>query len=258
MMREKRMNRSFWSLFCPLALLFAFMFLVINCAPPPSQLPTTPAQYSFTPPSSSSKKNNVIIAVVSPTYNAEGIQKNTPVITTDNYNMMLGNADALAGSMATDMQAIILARGFNYKGPFRDLDSMTYPDKKNADLILIPSIYINTQYSTTGKGMPLVGSPPGKLTINGFVELIILEPLSGQKMWIKKIDFTSAPKDYRFSYYVTDHTRKVMEDTRPEALKSALEDVYPKIMATAWTYLNEQEIIHLNQESKEVRDKKRY
>lgn len=245
----------------PVFLLFLFFLLVINCAPPPSYIPkeVSPPKFSFDPPSTRAKKTNIIIAVVAPKYNADAIEKAAMVITQDNLNRMFEYTNYFTSAVASDTEKIIIARGFNSKGPFRSLDYMTYPDKKGSDLTLSPMIYITTSYSTSGKGTIFSSSPPGKLTVTGFMELIMLEPLSGEEMWLKKIDFDQVVADYNFSYWTTEKgVRNVTIDTRPEALKDALEMIYPKVLRTVWNYLNPEEVNYLKRESQEIRDRKRF
>ena len=180
-------------------------------------------------------------------------------------------------SMASDFERMVIARGFKTKGPFNSLDYMTYPDKTGSDLTLTPKIFITQTYGTrrAGGGMFLLASRDNSfllashdsyscvLTVSGFIEMIILEPLSGEKMWMKRIDFEPVSVNCKFSYGIKDKGKitqrtEIKVDTRPDALGVALERIYPAVMETAWRYLHPDEVKRLKQESQEIRERKRY
>lgn len=219
--------------------------------------PPTPPRFSYEPPANEIKKLDITFGVVAPRYDANTLV--TPIITPEDRARMTSISGQFTKSISVDLEKMIIARGFKTKGPFVSLEDMTYPDKKGSDLTISPKVFITTNYSTTGLGTLFFRASGGILTVTGFMEMMILEPLSGEKMWMKKIDFEPTSANYEFSYYRNDKGIPVVQvDTRPEALKTALERIYPKIMDTAWKYLHPDEVAFLKKESREVRERKRY
>jgi hypothetical protein len=49
-----------------------------------------------------------------------------------------------------------------------------------------------------------------------------------------------------------------MFNTKADALAGVLNEVYPKIMNSAWVYLNTEELVKLGEKVKEIRELKRY
>lgn len=263
--------------FCSVVLLVFFSFIIISCSRSsrPPEEPPRPPKFSFEPPSYETKKLNIVLGIVAPSYDTKVLE--LPVAVRVEDKVRIKNViDLFSRSMASDFERMVIARGFHSKGPFKSLDYMTYPDKMGSDLTLTPKIFITTTDGTSraGGGMFLLASRDSGfllashdsciLTVSGFIEMIILEPLSGEKMWIKRIDFEPVSVNCKFSYDYKGDKKKgtqwidIKVDTRPEALQAALERIYPIAMDTAWRYLHPDEVKRLKQESQEIRERKRY
>lgn len=243
-------------------LLSILLLLVVGCAgiiqETPPQVTILPI-FSFESPNIETKKNNIVLGIIKPIHDTGFLT--IPVMDSENRTNIKNTIGYFTKSMATDFEKIIIARGYRAKGPFDSLSDMAYPDKKGSDLLLSSEIFLSTSYSTTGKADFSGFFGPAKdgiLTVSGFMKLMIFEPLSGEKMWIKKINFEPVSIGYKFSYYDVGKEQKIKIDTRPEKLKIALEKIYPKIMNVAWKYLHPEEILYLKKESQEIRKRKQY
>lgn len=272
--KEKEVTSKWLLKICSVVLLVFFGFITISCSRSLPVEPPRPPKFSFEPPSVETKKLDIVLGIVAPSYDTKVLE--LPIINEEDRARMRSVIDLFRRSMASDFERMIIARGFNSKGPFKSLDYMTYPDKKGSDLTLTPKIFITTTDGTRrAGGMFLLASRDNSfllashdsyscvLTVSGFIEMIILEPLSGEKMWIKKIDFEPVSVNCKFSYNIKDKGKitqriEVEVDTRPEALGAALERIYPAVMETAWRYLHPDEVKRLKQESQEIRERKRY
>jgi hypothetical protein len=178
-------------------------------------------------------------------------------------------------SMGVDLDKIIVSKGMTAVGPYPMLDDVTYPDKKNADITLAPRVFITTEtkfgelfqreYEGVGHW-----AKPFDMKISGWVAYEMREPLSGQKLWVKKLELeerqVSDVEIYEAVALRTDGYGNVIQwdqgkmrySGREEALANALRDAYPTIMEKAWTYLNTEEILDLKGKTKEIRDRKVY
>ena len=90
----------------------------------------------------------------------------------------------------------------------------------------------------------------------------MLEPLSGEKMWIKRIDVDPIEEPFRRKYYTIqsqgrDQVR-VVEDTQEQAFSTGLNKLYPKVMQQAWTYFYLEEITNVKKQADDIRKLKRF
>jgi hypothetical protein len=184
-----------------------------------------------------------------------------------------------SASMGVDMDKIIVAKGMTSKGPYTSLEDVTYSDKKVSDLTLAPKVYIatdikygkwETEYGYNQEGQYITRSKRRfDMKIGGWVSFAMQEPMSGQKMWVKKLDMeeiTMSGEEYaesRRQYdtkgrYTGYSEKETMYDGRIDTMADALKQMYPIIMQKCWTYIDAEEILSLKDKVKEIRELKRY
>lgn len=182
-------------------------------------------------------------------------------------------AKGFVKSMAVDLDKIIIAKGMTITGPFENLDIMTYPDKKNANLTLTPVILINTQSrDITGWNDREDGGliKTVEVKIDGWVVLEMREPLSSEKIWIKKIEVAEMAETaeiiaekvpiYGRSGFIPIgyNVGRILYDSRPDAMANMMKKMYPAVMQTCWKYIDAEEVLVLDEKAKEIRSLKRY
>ena len=111
----------------------------------------------------------------------------------------------------------------------------------------------------------------------------MLEPMSEEKMWIKKLDLgvQDFPAEYAVGreQYVTGTTPRTPDgcggyygghttygwrdkgtlyDERAKIFSDILKAAYPQVMKASWNYLNTDEMLNLKMKSQEIRERKRY
>jgi len=250
--------------------ILAVVGIMSACAPQQIvRLPVSPWGdkyfYSYEPPEKRATGSvKVTIAIVSPYFSEKATMD--PI-----YSKA---AKGFAKSMAIDLDKIIIAKGLTITGPFENLDTMTYPDKKNANLTLTPVILINTQSRDIsgwnnredGGIMKTI-----EVKIDGWVVLEMREPLSSEKIWIKKIEVAEMaetteiiaekvpvyrrPSDFIPIGY---NAGRILYDGRPDAMANMMKKMYPVIMQTCWKYIDAEEVLVLDEKAKEIRSLKRY
>jgi hypothetical protein len=152
------------------------LILMSGCALPPSGPPVSPS-FVFTPPTSlAATKNSMSIATLMPGSKGSFFEmyRSDAAIrpTLDNF----------LRSYQTDLEKIILAKGFTSSGSYPTYDEMTFSQKENASLIMRPEISFNiiVQHGRFGE--------PSTATVSGSVVIEFLEPMSKEKVWIKHFD----------------------------------------------------------------------
>jgi hypothetical protein len=201
---------------------------------------------------------------------------------------MLKVFKSFAGSAGEDIEAQLVAKGMTTKGPFA-LSEVTYPDKKGADLTVMIHVIFDIQYTNQKyvRGEQFVNQKWGKvysgnMSVGVKVFYYMLEPLSEEKMWIKKLDLGVQDFNYELAkeqeqyvsgshwagddcsgkYQVTDYawrdTDTLIYDSRAKIFSDILKQAAPQVMKTAWTYFDTSEMLNLKMKSQEIRERKRY
>lgn len=183
---------------------------------------------------------------------------------------------SFSGFLGSSLDEIIVAKGMTAKGPYENLDMITYPDKKGSDLTLTEKLFIspgksqliNTERVSINSGGRniqcdlMTFEAPAEV----WITLEMREPLSGEKMWVKKIDLGTHTAEYQQAYALiyTNRGKTVTRrssplfDTREDTIAKLFDTLYPKIMETAWNYLNTDEMLMLKKTGEEIRKVKRY
>lgn len=235
--------------------------------PPPSSQWGGNYSYSFTPPQIASPASvPLAIVVVNPSYKEE-----ESALIEKAYVKV---AKGFSKSMGVDMDKVLIAKGMTSIGPFSSIDEVTYVAKKDAALILVPRVFITTQI-TYGKWQYQNVDMRSRrmdrdfeMRISGWISFVMQEPLSAQKMWVKKLElddiiikdvesYQSLPI-YQGNYIVGWKQGEVYYDGSVEAMANALKQYYPIIMQKFWTYLDKDEMLMLKERTKEIRDIKTY
>jgi hypothetical protein len=237
--------------------------LAVGCASaPPPVAPYSP-RFSYSYPPGESPASDVTIAVVRP-IDVNASQANSgKTLAQSSKHMTKVENDFNAGIVA-QLQELMNKKGFKQTGPFDDLNSMTFPDKKGADLTLTVQVGLSFAVPPTnsnfeqGFGNQLVGGgvavleSKGACSGSGFISLVMLEPLSGEKIWVKKIDVPSTEVDCTGKG--TPENFNVIDN----GVSALLEKAFQLTMKRAWDYISPEEIAMLKKQSQELRAKKVY
>jgi len=249
---------------------------ILSCGPPKYIVaPISPGKYVFSaeagslgfsipdrkPPGST----QVTIAMINPKY-----EEKLP----SQYDLF---CKSFSDSLTASLGEIIVAKGMNVKGPFENSETIPNLDKQEADLALAPKVLIkflggrqvgaeNGVFITIKEQNILGDVAKWVMNVEGWISFEMLEPLSGERMWIKKIDLGKFPIKFELAF-----NRKgaksgggglviapILYDTGPDALALSLNKMYPRILKTSWDYLNSDEMFVLKKKSEEIKKLKRY
>lgn len=240
--------------------------LPLGCAtlPPPAE-PVARA-FFYTPPEQAKQLFPVTIALVRPRYENPTERMVAQIVGSDSWARETGGA--FVNSLKTDLEKLLITKGFKVTGPYDSLDVMTFPEKKGANLTLTPIVEIRAddhvtshKPAFTGEIIVTPGTVEGVFAVGGWVAFVMLEPLSGEKMWMKRIELEPVQERYSFTYTAPRGRGQVTRfygDTRQQAFTRALNQIYPAVMQKAWTYFDSEEVLHVKQQAEEVRQLKRY
>jgi hypothetical protein len=112
------------------------------------------------------------------------------------------------------------------------------------------------------------------LNVTGWITFIMQEPMTGEKLWIKKLEIEPVQSqgviaqeeiaDYSNAggcggpTFVGYHAGQVLFDGRADAMATALKQIYPVVMARFYKFLETDEMIELKARGMEIRANKVY
>jgi len=246
------------------AIPLALTLLLVGCASAPPPVASYTPRFAFAYPGGEAPATDVTIAIVKPVeVNAAMPLPAGSAMAAPSPKRAQLDADFKNGIVA-QLQELLGKKGFKQTGPYDDLNSMTFPDKKGSDLTLTTQLGLTLRLPPTstemeqGFGNQLMGggvmvmSSRGKCAITGSVSFVMLEPLSGEKIWIKKVDLP--PTEADCTGKGTPENFNVVDN----GVAQLYEKAFQLVMKKAWDYLSPEEIMLLKKQSQELRAKKVY
>jgi hypothetical protein len=177
--------------------------------------------------------------------------------------------DAIRDSLKTDLDYILLQKGIRVLGSFRSRDEMTFDQKKRAVYAFQPTIkiFIDEQKTEqTGRGY----TENGLFTIRGYINLLLAESITGEKIWLKRIEAQPINRPYEFAAKFKEPSRVVTEvdylfasgveekDNSDKALAEALAEFYASLGKKLSDHIDTEEWERYLKQVADLRDVKRY
>lgn len=171
-------------------------------------------------------------------------------------------------AIGSDIEELIIGRGFTMKGPYQSLDEMVFEDKKRTDIAIqieiVPGFTaVEGQWQTHGA---LLGanftsySYKGKVSLIGKINLTGIEPLTNEKIWAKSV---SIPNVENIEIQTSNkYDRPLAADEilfDPgvyNTLGTALKEQYSGILAKIEAHFSPEEFGALKNQVKELKSKK--
>jgi hypothetical protein len=243
-------------LFCVIVLASSGCAAARPAQPPP---PPYEPRFSYKVEAEVQNKVDVTVGVVAPQFSGDGTaywaqQKNDDI------------ARGMIRGLRTEIGALLIAKGLNTTGPFDSVDNMTFPEKKSADLVLYPEFDFeagfrvsnirNEQRTSLLTGTELVLVCDIAVAPAGAISLIVREPMSGEKVWLKKVEVSVRPQ--RFQGLGRTCTGQAVSQEVRDAWAKAHEQVFQGLMKDLDRYVNGEEFQSLKKQSLELRAKKVY
>jgi len=261
---------------------FAAILTLFGCLPP--QAPTEPPKlvvpnFTFTPPTSAASKKGMTVAIIKPL--AKGTMFSFDAINNyGNVTQAKVHINNMLQAIKVDLEKALVTKGYHTLGPFDSIDEMTFSQKESANLILEPvfdvsldqvggSIYQGLSYATQ----------KGNLSMHGSVSLVMLEPLTREKVWIKRFDLETYTTPYQTNvleprqetYQGANGQTKIdlnniifngikpkTEDTQASATVTILNHFYQMAMNKMWDHLDPREIDGLKADADKLKKRKQF
>lgn len=241
----------------------------ISSAPPKPKSPDYQPNFQYSVPDSG-HKIDVTVGVVAPQYSGDGVD-----YWSRNKADEVGRS--LARALRTSFTELFVAKGFNAAGPFDELDNMTFPEKKGCDFVIYPDLDISIAMSQRGGMAPAAPTQEKRTTFSlgsltsggksatptcsatlvtvGTIQLTVKEPLSGEKMWIKKVEVSQPSQNFSYEGADCELQNGTLHGARASWAK-AHEDMFQTVMKSLDRYVNAEEFRALKSQSLMLREKK--
>lgn len=228
-----------------------------------SQKANPPYQPSYSFSSSSSKpgqKVDVSIGLIAPQFTGDGVDWWRDAKSNDEPKSMIR-------ALRSSFGELLISKGFTTSGPFNSLSDMTFPEKKGANLVMFPQIDISETYRPENvrkerRHNVLTGTQEVSvcnivMQFSGSVQLVVLEPITEQKMWVKRIEVSTEKKNFPGEGNQICSGQATTREIKNQYLKS-LENIYMQVMKNLDRYVNAEEFNMLKAQAVELREKKSY
>ena len=161
-------------------------------------------------------------------------------------------------SFANDLEKVVLAKGITVSGVYKNLDEMTFSQKERASLVLVPEIYLDKQDA----GSVLGGTETS--TISGKITFTFYEPMSKEKVWVKKFDIPTVSHPVKMDLlrtkdggYAKD-SRGLLAEVSRNSVVDILNSMYPQLLEKVSSMLDAREILKLKIDADKLKSRTRY
>lgn len=235
--------------------------MLFGCFPTKQIAPTATQTFSFDyAPKETAKPGSagMIISFISPNYAHEFAFGGTELF--KRFREAMGN----------DIEELIIAKGFNMKGPYTSFDEMIYDDKKRTDIAI--GIEIAPSFTAVEghwqQHISILGPAynsytySGKASLIGKINLTGIEPLTNQKIWSKSVSIPNVENiqvETSAKYSSPLNGNQVLQDPSVyNAIGKALQQQYAGIMDKISAHFNVEEFSSLKSQIKELKSRKGY
>lgn len=207
---------------------------------------------------------NVLVTLVRPQYATDFVRQYGESDVFVNFRKFIGD----------DIEELLIDKGYRIKNTYPSFDNMTYDEKKDVDVAfeieIVPTFtaaeggwkrYTPFQFNTNGNPRYAYGYN-GTVSLIGKINLIGIEPMSHEKIWLKSVSIPSITNiqintTHHFSEPVVD-VNFLNDPSVYNALGVALQQQYQGILQQIDTYLDPREFTDLKGQIKELKTKKVY
>lgn len=182
--------------------------------------------------------------------------------------------DRIREVLQADLDKILLTKNIRVLGSFKSRDELTFDEKKRAIYAFTPVIRVDvrTSHSVANQANPYIEK--GKIIVSGELTLTLCESITGEKVWIKRIDAPEVGREYElitrykepFKYHqefgvmgVPVTSSKMEEkDNTDQVLALTLSDFYEALGNSLLRHIDPEEWSKYLNQAESLRKQKQY
>ena len=167
-----------------------------------------------------------------------------------------------------EVQKILLSKGFTITDTFDSYNDMTFTQKRNTSALFYPEIRIDIDEKSqldTWSFLIFGGrNINGRMEINATVNIVMLEPLSGEKLWIKSLPVKGIDDLVHYTPAIYGGPQlngvAVPQNLQPIAGKidNMFEQISKEVLLATNKYVERSEFEFLNKDIERLKQIKRY
>jgi hypothetical protein len=180
------------------------------------------------------------------------------------------DVNKLSCKIPTEIKKILISKGISVSDNYWSRNDMTFSQKRDTSTLFYPAIEIYIDQNSVDVLRKVDNSRTkkiktvGTLEISAKVELVSLEPLSGEKIWLKSLPLKRKKIKTNISYdgSLKRSTNIFKVDTKAvvvaEELDALIVEIYNKILEGVDKYVDYEEFMLLNKDIVKIKNIKRY
>lgn len=212
--------------------------------------------WSYRSTTPASEKTPVTIGIVNPQFVGDG----------ERYHQEQKDDQAVKDmlrALRTSVPELLVAKGVTTAGPYDRVSALTYPEKKGSDFIFYEELDLTATYEAGNirqekafMSNALTTTCTITLGLSGSVQVVLDEPMSGQRMWVKRIPVEIPNRSYQGRDIVC--AKQAITPEIRDAWFQIHETLYRQVMAQLDRYLNAEELVVLKAQADELKGKKSF
>jgi len=218
-------------------------------------------------PTSTNKNSVLSFATINP------VLKINLNVSQDVYNSLSkrlkDDVNKLSCRIPIEIKKILISKGISVSDNYWSRNDMTFSQKRDTSILFYPIIKIDIDQNTLDTievedRIEKKIETKGKIQINARVELIALEPLSGEKIWIKSLPLKreKLEKDISYKGTLKRSLNVFTVDTKAKDIAQNIDnliiEIYTKILEGVDKFVDYDEFILLNKDIDKIKKIKRY
>lgn len=172
-------------------------------------------------------------------------------------------SDELACNLMREFQKAVISKGITISDKFSSRSDMTFSQKKNTTAIVIPIIQLGlAQSSISDYEDGRQEFTRGNLSLTIKVRLEMIEPLSGEKIWIKDLPLKENSTNVNYYGYLMQISNPMMAENQMveniKYLDNLVYSVYDQILEAVNKYIEREEFEYLADDIKNLKNRSTY
>lgn len=173
------------------------------------------------------------------------------------------DANTLSCHLTTEIERMLVARGITITNVFESKNDMTFTQKKETTALLYPVITIDLlQESNTVYQEGQAANTNGDIKIRVDAGVVMLEPLSGEKIWIKHVYAGKKSLLINYNGLIVNNPSpfKIQTNVKDIAndIDALLVEIDNQILAAVSKHVTKEEFKYLDDDIKKLKGIKRY
>jgi neuraminyllactose-binding hemagglutinin len=216
------------------------------------------------------KTERGVINYAQPQIKQEAATKYAIAIVGGNFDKITYSYPSYAGELSSALAKAFLdilnKKGFSIKGPYPTMYDMTYLDKQQSYLAMTPQIdsFIITETIADIVNHEYYASQKSTYAISGEIFIKIFEPITGEALINKRINFSNLKvskrffKEWQTNYSGGASSIAYLTDNSQKAVADLFNDFFVKAVNKIADDISREELLTLEKRVMELKSRKRY